>query len=119
FNRKGSSAFAGLMGQQIAAKGVTVLDDGTITNGRLWAETTGDGVGVPDGMKFDSAGNLFCCGQGGVHVFNQDATCLGVILMPEHATNFIWGDDDLQSLYITASTSLYRLRMNVPGNRLF
>jgi len=96
-----------------------VNDDGTISNGRIWAETTGEGIGVPDGMKFDTAGNLFCCGPGGIHIFAPDATCLGVVLMPEHTTNFIWGDDDLQSLYITAATSIYKLRGNIPGNPLF
>ena len=96
-----------------------VLDDGTITNGRIWAETTGEGIGVPDGMKFDSAGNLYSCGPGGIHVFDADATCLGRILIPEHTTNFIRGDTDYKSLYITAATSVYRLRMTIPGNPLF
>lgn len=96
-----------------------VNEDGTISNGRIWTETTGDGIGVPDGMKFDTAGNLFCCGPGGIHIFAPDATCLGVVRMPEHTTNFIWGDDDLQSLYITAATSVYKLRVNIPGNPLF
>lgn len=96
-----------------------VNDDGTISDGRIWAETIGEGIGVPDGMKFDGAGTLFCCGPGGIHVFAPDAACLGVIRMPEHTTNFIWGDDDLRSLYITAATSLYRLRVNVSGKALF
>lgn len=96
-----------------------VLDDGTLANGRVWAETTGEGVGVPDGMKFDSAGHLFCCGPGGIHVFDSEATCLGRILLPEHTTNFIWGDADLRSLYITAATSVYRLRVRVAGKPLF
>jgi gluconolactonase len=92
-----------------------VLDDGTVTNGRLWANLEGDQPGVADGMKVDSAGNIFSCGPGGIHVFGPDASCLGVILMPEQTANFVWGDDDLYSLYITASTSLYRLRVKVPG----
>lgn len=96
-----------------------VNDDGTISNGRLFVDTTGDGIGVPDGMKFDSAGNLFSCGQGGVHIFATDGTCLGRILIPEQTANFTWGADDLQSLYITAATSVYRLRVNVAGNVLF
>lgn len=96
-----------------------VKDDGTLANGRVWAETTGNGAGVPDGMKFDSAGILFSCGQGGIHVFAPDATCLGVILMPEQVTNFCWGDDDLRSLYITGITTVYRLRMQVAGLPLF
>lgn len=96
-----------------------VNDDGTLSNGRVFAETTGEGKGGPDGMKFDSAGNLFSTAQGGIHIFLADGTCLGRILIPEQTANFTWGDDDLQSLYITASTSIYRLRVNVAGNALF
>lgn len=96
-----------------------VADDGSLENGRLFAETTGDGSGVPDGMKFDSAGHLFTCGPGGIHVYAADGLCLGRILLPEQTTNFIWGDDDLRSLYITATTSVYKLRVSVPGNPLF
>ena len=91
------------------------LGDGGLRNGRLWAETKGDKPGAPDGMKLDSAGNVYCCGPGGIHVFAPDATCLGVIRMPEHTTNFCFGDDDLRSLCITASTSIYRLRVNTPS----
>ncbi|GAB4515120.1 MAG: SMP-30/gluconolactonase/LRE family protein [Anaerolineae bacterium] len=93
-----------------------VRADGTLTHGRLFAETTGDGRGVPDGMKFDSAGHLLCCGPGGIHVFLVDGTCLGRILMPEHTTNFTWGDADYRSLYITAATSVYRLRVTAAGS---
>jgi gluconolactonase len=89
--------------------------DGTIANSRVWAETTGEGKGAPDGMKIDTAGNLFTCGPGGIHVFDADATCLGVIRVPEVTANFCWGDDDMLSLFITASTSLYRIRVKVPG----
>jgi gluconolactonase len=96
-----------------------VQPDGTLSNGRVWAELEGEGVGVADGMKFDQAGNLYCCGPGGVHVFEADANPLGVIRMPEHTANFAWGDDDLCRLYITASTTLYRLRTEVPGLRAF
>lgn len=96
-----------------------VRADGTLTNGRIWAETVGEGVGVPDGMKIDSAGHLFCCGQGGIHIYTPGATCLGRILLPEHTTNFTWGDADLKSLYVTASTSVYRLRLKVAGVPLF
>jgi gluconolactonase len=92
-----------------------VLADGNLANGRVWAQTTGEGPGAPDGMKIDRAGNIYCCGPGGIHVFAPDATCLGVIRMPEYTANFCFGDDDLSSLYITASTSIYRLRVNTPG----
>lgn len=92
-----------------------VAPGGALANGRVWAETKGEGAGAPDGMKIDSAGNVYCCGPGGIHVFAPDAACLGVIRMPEYTANFCFGDDDLRSLYVTAATSLYRLRVNTPG----
>ncbi len=66
-------------------------------------------------MKIDSAGNLFCIGPGGIHVFDGDGNRLGVILVPENVANFAWAEDDLQSLLITASKSLYKVRVEVPG----
>src|SRR4030095_10591153 len=92
-----------------------VDNDGSVSNGGVWAETKGKGAGAPDGMKLDAAGNLYCCGPGGIHVFAPDATSLGVINVPEYTANFCCGDDDLRSLYVTASTSIYRLRVRTPG----
>ena len=92
-----------------------VKRDGTLAGGTVWAETVGEGPGAPDGMKIDIAGNLFCCGPGGIHVFSPQAECLGVIRVPEYPSNFAWGDADFRSLYITASTSVYRLRVQTPG----
>jgi len=92
-----------------------VRADGTLTGGRVWATPTGEGAGGPDGMKIDARSNVYCCGPGGVHVFAPDATCLGVINMPEGTANFAWGDADYRSLYITASSSLYRTRTLIPG----
>jgi gluconolactonase len=92
-----------------------VKADGTLANSKVWAETKGEGAGAPDGMKMDVEGNLYCCGPGGIHVFAPDAACLGVIRVPEYTANFCWGDADCRSLYITASTSLYRIRTEVAG----
>ena len=92
-----------------------VKGDGTLSGGRVWAETKGEGTGAPDGMKLDSQENVYCCGPGGIHVFGPDAVDLGVIRVPEYTANFAFGDDDLCSLYITASTSVYRIRVRVPG----
>ena len=92
-----------------------VKADGTLANSRVWAKTVGEGQGAPDGMKIDSKGNIYCCGPGGIHVFAPDATSLGVIKMPEYVANFCFGDDDLRSLFITASTSVYRIRVATPG----
>ena len=92
---------------------------GLLANGRVWAETTGTDEGWPDGMKTDSAGNLFCSGPGGIHVFDAGATCLGVIRTPEPTANFTFGEDDCRSLFITASTSVYRVRVAVAGRPVF
>ena len=89
--------------------------NGALAGGKVWAETKGEGAGAPDGMKIDSAGNVYCCGPGGIHVFTPDATCLGVIRVPEYTANMAWGDADYRSLFITASTSVYRIRIQVPG----
>ena len=94
-----------------------VADDGTLHNGRVWAELEAAGIGVADGMKVDSAGNLYSTGPGGIHIFDVDANYLGIVYTLEQATNLAWGDDDLQSLYITATTSIYRLRTLIPGHK--
>jgi gluconolactonase len=88
---------------------------GGLSGGSVWAETRGEGPGAPDGMKVDSAGNVYCCGPGGIHVFDPAATCLGVIRVPEYTANMAFGDADLRSLYITASSSVYRIRVVLPG----
>jgi gluconolactonase len=92
-----------------------VRPDGGLAAGKVWAEVTGEGDGAPDGMKIDREENLFCCGPGGIHVFDRTARCLGVIRVPKGTANFAWGDDDLRSLFITATDPLYRTRVRVPG----
>lgn len=97
----------------------TVTEDGLLRDGHLWTELYGNEDGVADGMKIDTQGNLFCSGPGGIQVFDADARLIGRLLTPEVAANFTWGDEDLCSLYMAATTSLYRLRVNVPGKTLF
>ena len=92
-----------------------VQSDGQIAGGEEWARLDEIGEGSPDGMKLDEAGNVLCCGPGGIHVFSADAACLGVIRMPEFAANICFGGDDRRDLYITATTTVYRLRLNTAG----
>ena len=96
-----------------------VTADQTICNSRVWASTDGDLPGVADGMKLDAVGNLFSSGSGGIHVFDPDGTPLGVIRTPEVAANFTWGGEDSRELFITATRSVYRLRVKIPGYRPF
>jgi len=105
-----------------ARKHIRVFDvakDGGLTNGRLWAETKGDKPGAPDGMKIDAEGRVYCCGPGGIHVFDPSAVLIEILAVPEYTANFAWGDEDYRSLFITASTSLYRLRRTAPGLPVF
>ena len=92
-----------------------VKEDGAIANGRLFAEESGEEEGAPDGMKVDSEGNVYVTGPGGIWVFNPTGTHLGTIATPERAANLAWGDSDCKTLYITATSSLYRIRLNIPG----
>lgn len=97
----------------------SVRPDGALSGGEIWAELTGDGEGAPDGLKVDENDNVYCCGPGGLHVFATDATCLGVVRVPEMLANFTWGDGDMRSIFLTASRSLYRVRSATPGLILF
>jgi gluconolactonase len=96
-----------------------VMDNGGLSNGRICASVDGEQPGVADGMKLDSKGNLYCCGSGGIHVFDPDARLLGVIATPEVAANFTWGGENLTDLLITATHSIYRLRLKVAGHNPF
>ena len=84
--------------------------DGTLANGRIFGEEPGGkGDGVPDGMKVDRSGNLYVTGPGGIWVWNPQGEHLGTILMPEQPANLAWGGASLNTLYITATTSVYKL----------
>ncbi len=96
-----------------------VSADGLLSNGRLFAQTGGDGPGGPDGMKTDSEGNLYCCAAGGLHVFAADGAFLGRLRTPMQITNFTFGDEDLRGIYLTGITTLYRVRARIAGIPLF
>jgi gluconolactonase len=94
----------------------TVGADGSLTGGEVFAEPSGAEDGLPDGLKTDVEGRVYCTGPGGIHVFSPGGKCLGVIRVPEVAANFTWGGADRTQMFITASTSLYRIATQVPGN---
>jgi len=100
-------------------KNIRVYDvaaDGSLTNGRIFGEEHGGkGEGVPDGIKVDRSGNLFVTGPKGIWVWDASGNHLGTIVMPEQPANLTWGDSDYQTLYITATTSVYRLKLKTRG----
>jgi gluconolactonase len=95
-----------------------VAADGSVFGGHVFYDLTGaDGEDAIDGIKVDERGNLYVCGPGGIWVLTPDARHLGTLHLPEDPHNLAWGDDDGRGLYVTAMTSVYRLRMNVAGIR--
>jgi gluconolactonase len=93
-----------------------VVPDGSLTNGRIFGEEPGGkDDGVPDGIKVDKNGNLFVTGPKGIWVWDARGNHLGTIVMPEQPANLNWGDKDYRTLYITATTSVYRLEMKTQG----
>src|SRR5271154_4889128 len=93
-----------------------VAPDGTLSNGRIFGEEPGARHdGVPDGIKVDKSGNLFVTGPKGIWVWDANGNHLGTIAMPEQPANLTWGDKDYRTLYITATTSVYRLKLKTQG----
>lgn len=93
--------------------------DGALTNGRVFVDVSHGATTAarPDGMKLDSRGNLYVTAntEEGVWVYAPDATLLGFIGLPETPANLAWGGPEDRTLFVTASTSVYRLQMKVAG----
>ncbi len=92
--------------------------DGTLANGRKFFDATNiPGEDVPDGMKIDVQGNVYATGPAGIMIFSPDGKLLGTIQFPELPANCAWGDADGKTLYVTARTGLYRIRLSIQGIR--
>jgi gluconolactonase len=87
-----------------------VSADGGIGNGRALLAMRGDG------LKVDRFGNLYVAGLGGIWTISPTGERLGTIRLPEEPNNMAWGDDDRRTLYMTAGTSVYRIRSQIPGS---
>lgn len=89
---------------------------GKMLRRRIFADmNAGDEPGIPDGMKVDTLGRVFCTGPGGIWVFTPDGKHIGIIRFPEQSVNFAFGGADLRTLFCCAHTSVYTLRVKVPG----
>ena len=69
-----------------------VRPDGTLTNSRILVDMASEDLGVPDGLKVDLQGNVFCTGPGGVWVCRPTGQVLGRVLLPEVPSNLAWGE---------------------------
>lgn len=108
-----------------------IREDGSAGEGRTFARLEKEtGRLLPDGMKLDSRANLYVAANSpdGVWVYAPDGKLLGMIGLPEEKSshgpeqggpsNLAWGDDDWCTMFVTAGTSVYRLRAKVPGQRV-
>jgi gluconolactonase len=95
-----------------------VRADGTLGKGQLFIDMKSvDAPGGPDGMKVDQKGNVYAPGPGGLWIMSPAGKHLGTISIPERFTNLAFGDADGKTLYLTAQTSVYRIRLKIPGIR--
>ncbi|MBS0241672.1 MAG: SMP-30/gluconolactonase/LRE family protein [Proteobacteria bacterium] len=89
---------------------------GRMVSRAIFADMNEDlGPGIPDGLKVDQKGRVYCTGPGGIWVFEPDGRRVGIIKWPEQAVNFAFGGPDLRTLFCCAHTSVYTLRVKVPG----
>jgi gluconolactonase len=92
--------------------------DGSLSDGEVFFDMTqAPGEDALDGIKVDVRGNVYVSGPGGLWIISPDGTHLGTIVGPEHPHNLTWGDADGRTLYLTAQTGLYRVRLKIPGVR--
>jgi gluconolactonase len=89
--------------------------DGSVKNERLFIKMESDERGGPDGMKVDTAGNVYCTGPGGFWIISPEGKHLGTVSLPELPSNMCWGDQDFKTLYVTARTSVFRIRFGIAG----
>src|SRR5215471_6820311 len=95
-----------------------VHPNGSVSDGKLLLDGSGQKApGGPDGIRVDKNGNIYGAGPGGVWIISPEGKHLGTIKIPEVVSNVAWGDQDAKTLYITASTSLYRIKLSIPGVR--
>jgi sugar lactone lactonase YvrE len=92
-----------------------VSADGALSNGRLFADMASGADGVPDGMKIDVEGNVYCTGPGGLWVLTPDGASQGVLELPQLPANVTFSGPDRRTLYLTARTAVYTLRTRLAG----
>ena len=92
-----------------------VAADGTLSNQRVFCDMSSAEPGVPDGMKVDTAGRVFCVGSGGFWVIEPSGEVAGVVRTGEVTRNLAFGGPDNRTLYLTPGDSLWSMQVKTPG----
>ena len=116
FSPDGKTLYVSNYGPKRYVKAFQHAPDGKLTNPHMLIEYSDDTPGKegPDGLKVDTAGNIWTTGPGGIRIITPQGKVLGQIKLPEVAANLAFADEG-KTAYITASTSIYRLRVATPG----
>lgn len=95
-----------------------IQPDDTLTNSQMFIDISSDHAGgITDGMKVDTQGNVYESGPRGIWIISPEGKHLGTILVPEFVANMAFGDADDKTLYVAARTSVFKIRVNIPGLR--
>ena len=114
-SQDGKTLYVNNYGPDMKLMAYDIRPDGTVANGRaLVTYTENEGVGGPDGLKIDSAGNLWATGPGGIRILSPQGKVLGFIRMPAQTANLAFGEDG-KTVFITSSDTIYKLRSQVAG----
>ena len=92
-----------------------VAPDGTLSSNRVFCDMSSADPGVPDGIKVDTKGRVFCVGSGGIWVIAPSGEVIGIVQMPEVVRNLAFGGPDFRTLYLTPRGSLSKLEVKTPG----
>lgn len=114
FSADGKTLYVSNSGPNMFVEKFTLSPKGEVTAKSTLISYPGSAPDVPDGLKIDSAGNIWTSGPGGIRIITPSGKVLGQIKLPEVAANLAWGEDG-KTVYITASTSVYRLKTVIPG----
>lgn len=114
FSADGKTLYVANSGPEMYVEKFTLDSKGNVVGKSRLISYPGSAPDVPDGLKIDSAGNIWTSGPGGIRIIRPDGKVLGQIKLPEVAANLAWGDDG-KTAYITASKSVYRLRLAISG----
>ncbi|MDH3442951.1 MAG: SMP-30/gluconolactonase/LRE family protein [Deltaproteobacteria bacterium] len=92
-----------------------VAPDGTLSDNRVFCVMSSAEPGVPDGLKVDTKGRVFCVGSGGIWVIAPSGEVIGIVKMSEVVRNLAFGGSDFRTLYLTPRGSLMKLEVKTPG----
>lgn len=114
FSPDGKTLYVSNSAPDMYLRAYDVGADGKVGNPRTIIQYPGTAPDVPDGLKVDSAGNIWTSGPGGVRIISPAGKVLGQIEIPEVVANIAFAGDG-KTVYLTGSTSLYRLKAKIAG----